>query len=579
MSVLQLVFFAVAAAKVPFEHAKNPSYRTTKVSVDDILAALPRRLEAANDLYFHAEDNYPTTDNNFWVFGVDGVVIYTNEGDEVRRMAYNEICKPTSYEWPTGSGVWYSYYGCDFYSAVTDGEKYIFVAKDENGGKIAVFSYFGLYLGQYETCRWPVGLDYAPHRNEVWVHCFSPLTEDGGHVDVMSVGAWGLNHPAIPLPNQTLDGHTHGWVELDAMSPDHAWATTREHPYIAKVNVHTHKVSTFDVSHLGCGAVNLMAVSWRNKHLYTKCHVCCTCGLTEDADVYEDCSLWPEYTTNFTRVDGTTGFGYCGIGCDGSPPDTVGLIEFDTVTETVVGTHYWPEFGSGDPYSSPDGQFIVMSSPDGHTVKILMVGENGELSDDDDAADVYTGFSEGSHKDTLWVRGDKYELVLFGSNDENYLVAEDLHNILAGGEAASPKTITLSDSTESTAVTGRWGSRSMAWAEGTKYVMACAQAAQELYLVDVNSMKVEKTISSVNNTFVIHVKSPDESTKGKDGDDGKDEGRVFGIIALAISGLCLLLSLLVLAFVLHKIRTMQPFANTGNKYEHAMYPDKQVDHL
>eukprot|EP00630_Chrysocystis_fragilis_P003942 CAMPEP_0197394632 /NCGR_PEP_ID=MMETSP1165-20131217/5634_1 /TAXON_ID=284809 /ORGANISM="Chrysocystis fragilis, Strain CCMP3189" /LENGTH=578 /DNA_ID=CAMNT_0042920355 /DNA_START=13 /DNA_END=1749 /DNA_ORIENTATION=- len=572
-------FLALAAAKVPFGVTKNPTYKTKKVAVDDILAALPRRLEAANDLYYHAQENYPATNDNFWVFGVDGVFIYTNEGEEVMRMTYNEICKRTWYEWPTGSGNWYTYYGCDFYSAVTDGSEYVFVAKDENGGKIAVFTYFGLYLGQYETCRWPVGLDYSPHRHEVWVHCYSPTTEDGGFVDVMSVGAWGLNHPAIPLPNQTLDDHTHGWIELDAMTPDYAWATTREHPYIAKINVHTHEVSTYDVSHLGCGAVNQMAVSWRNKHLYTKCHVCCTCGLNDEAEVYEDCSLWPEYIRNFTRVDGTTDWGYCGIACDGSEPDTVGLIEFDTLTGTVVGTHYWPEFGSGDPVSSSDGQFIVMTSPAGDSVKILKVGENGELSNDDDAADVYTGFTDGAHQDTLWILEDKYELVLFSSNDENYLVVEDLHEVLAGGEAESPKTITLSDATTSTAIADRWYKRSMAWAEGTDKVMVGGAAAEELYIVSLDSMKVEKTIPAVNNTFIIHVKSPDdESKKGEDGDDGKDEGRVFGIIALAISAFCLLLTCFVLAFVLRKLRTFQLFAETA-EYQRSMYTNtKQVDH-
>lgn len=303
----------------------------------------------------------------------------------------------------------------------------------------------------------------------------------------------------------------------------------------------------------------------------------------DGADVQEEC--WPGYAVNFTRVDGTTGYGYCGIGCDGSPPDTVGLLEFDTVTNKVVATHYWPEFGSGDPYSSPDGEFITMSAPKNDRVKILRVGKNGEPSDDNAAFDVFTGFSEGAHRDTLWVRNDQYDLALFGSNDENYLVVAEVRPFRTGqgGSVSAPETITLSDKTESTAVSGRWGSRSMAWADGTDYVMTCAQAGQELYLVNLRTMQVDKTISNVNNTFVIHVHHLGETVepmKGEDGDNGKDRGRILGIVALAVSIFCLILTFLLLAVVVTKLHKIENFAKEthfGTAHDSAeMKSEKQV---
>mmetsp|Transcript_24745 Transcript_24745/g.76431 ORF Transcript_24745/g.76431 Transcript_24745/m.76431 type:complete len:101 (-) Transcript_24745:44-346(-) len=69
------------------------------------------------------------------------------------------------------------------------------------------------------------------------------------------------------------------------MTPDYAWATTREHPYLAKINVHTKKVETIDMSHVGCTAL----VSSRNHYLYYNCRVCCSCGV--DGDTGAACSF------------------------------------------------------------------------------------------------------------------------------------------------------------------------------------------------------------------------------------------------------------------------------------------------
>lgn len=48
--------------------------------------------------------------------------------------------------------------------------------------------------------------------------------------------------------------------------------------------------------------------------------------------------------------------GVCGGSCAGvSGIDTIGVYEFDTVSETVISTHVMKEGFGGDPYPSPDG--------------------------------------------------------------------------------------------------------------------------------------------------------------------------------------------------------------------------------
>lgn len=52
---------------------------------------------------------------------------------------------------------------------------------------------------------------------------------------------------------------------------------------------------------------------------------------------------------------GTTQNGFCGR-CDGIPNvDTLGVYEFDTESETIIGSHVMEEGVGGDPFPSPDG--------------------------------------------------------------------------------------------------------------------------------------------------------------------------------------------------------------------------------
>ena len=73
--------------------------------------------------------------------------------------------------------------------------------------------------------------------------------------------------------------------------------------------------------------------------------------------------------------------GQCGR-CDGvAGVDTLGVYEFDTVSETFVGNHLMPSGVGGDPFSSPDGKFIVLVGRNGgEKLRFLRTGSNGEPS-------------------------------------------------------------------------------------------------------------------------------------------------------------------------------------------------------
>jgi len=120
-----------------------------------------------------------------------------------------------------------------------------------------------------------------------------------------------------------------------------------------------------------------LAFSPKNGHMFARSEVCCTCGF-EGADTFE-CGRYG--SLNIT-VEGKTMEGQCGRHCQGGPADTVGVIEIDTNTDTVVGTHKFagtaPVYA---PIASPDGELVILFGLDGgKTVELLETGESGQKS-------------------------------------------------------------------------------------------------------------------------------------------------------------------------------------------------------
>lgn len=75
--------------------------------------------------------------------------------------------------------------------------------------------------------------------------------------------------------------------------------------------------------------------------------------------------------------------GACGSECEGTTADTIGVYEYDTVTDTFIGSFNVKEgtgFGA-DPISSPDGKYVLLLPNDGgQFVRVIKAGANGQQS-------------------------------------------------------------------------------------------------------------------------------------------------------------------------------------------------------
>ena len=120
-----------------------------------------------------------------------------------------------------------------------------------------------------------------------------------------------------------------------------------------------------------------MTYSPKNGHIYVRADVCCTCGFA-GAD-YSECG---RYGSENITVNGVMKEGMCGRHCTGGPTDTIGIYEFDTNTDTVVGSHAFIGRAPVDaPFASRDGEHIVIFGMNGgETVQILKAGEPGVAS-------------------------------------------------------------------------------------------------------------------------------------------------------------------------------------------------------
>merc|ERR1712176_1712548 len=102
--------------------------------------------------------------------------------------------------------------------------------------------------------------------------------------------------------------------------------------------------------------------------------------------------------------------GQCGHRCDGiKSVDNVGIFEYDTANDTIVGTHTLEDGSGADPYVSPDGEYVFMFGHNGGTsIRVLKAGESGMKSTVH--ADLVLGFNtSGVMADYVWVGGSEYE--------------------------------------------------------------------------------------------------------------------------------------------------------------------------
>jgi len=251
--------------------------------------------------------------------------------------------------------------------------------------------------------------------------------------------------------------------------------------------------------------VTHMEYSPANKHLFLRSYVCCSCGF-ERADLGTSCpdniqKMNVTVSTGPNLSDGVPGV--CGEPCEGSPADTLGVYEYDTVSGKFLITHVDTAERAADPYVDPSGQFVILIPNDGDvTLSILGTRENGEVSSLL-ANTIQTGFPTDKEKkaiyDVCFVQSEYFDVVVFTSNLSEYVVITNLYKLRQGIQQVDSTKIYLSSMGDE--FQPGESKRSCAWAFGANVWISTPDTG-DIHIIDLNEEKVTKQFVFENPMFM-----------------------------------------------------------------------------
>lgn len=178
----------------------------------------------------------------------------------------------------------------------------------------------------------------------------------------------------------------------------------------------------------------------------------------------------------------------------------MGVIEFDTKTDTIVGNHNF--VGSAPvyaPFSSPDGEYIILFGIDGgQTVEILKAGESGSksqiahtLSLDFNATNVE---EEGVFNDFAYIQMNGMNCFVVSSASDYKVAIVDMDTL-------EVSYVMLKD----VPFTGKKRNRQVEWAEGTSYVWIGGRQDDEAYVIDLETKELIQTFTDVDARKILSV--------------------------------------------------------------------------
>jgi len=473
-----------------------------------LLALLPLAALAVPqpaDVWYHTQLNIGPT---MWGFGATGIKMYSIDGTEiVKSLSSFDICDPYSRSQDTPGS------NCGWYDYATDGKKYVYASTYSMGAGVHVYSIdTGEFVTAIPTCGTPLNLDYHPGREELTVRCAS-----GPHIDYISTNALSFRSELTDF-NLTAGSRGYGRQIMDSTLGNFGYATLYNSPTLYKIDLNTREPSQeFDLP----GVVGLYDMSYSavNKHIFLRTRVCCTCGEGYDTS---SCgrgtpSSWDDVTqygpfVGQTGVNGTSLNATCGGGCEGSTADTIGLYEWDTVTETVVGQHNLAKgYGGANPFSSSSGEYTMMFGSDGgESLRILKSGQNGEKSTV--YADIPVDFAGASNprsdsiRDFAFIKDDTREIGIFVTGSDSDILLVDLSS-----QPVQWKKLPLNQDGSNSAP---GASRTIEWAVGSNFVWVGGVGADstEQYILDVPSANIDdivvkKTIPDTESTRFVYVEN------------------------------------------------------------------------
>ena len=191
-----------------------------------------------------------------WGFTGDNVTIYSPDGSSILKVT------------DVGVGA---------FDVASDGHKYVWASS--TSGYVSAYSIdTGDFVTTIPSCNTPLTMDYVPSREEMWLRCTQPGSNDegAGHIDVFSVNNIGAEADQVLLfNNSAVRGY--GRHIVDSSLGNFGYATVFNRPFLFKYDLVTKQVvAEFPLvnSH---GAYD-SAYSANNKHIYLRARVCCTCG-------------------------------------------------------------------------------------------------------------------------------------------------------------------------------------------------------------------------------------------------------------------------------------------------------------
>jgi len=451
------------------------------------------------DIYYNERDEKGPS---MWIMTSSGLKLYSPNGEVMKKEIVDIPGCPIDEEGEPA---------CTFFDMKSDGHKYVygaFAARSQGASRIDVFDIdTGDYVTYMPTCETPLDLDYHPNTYQMWVNC-AGKDETDGHIDRFFVNALHAEMETVDLGVTDKSRHYGRMESHSAMSPmgyvSHYFSNK-----LYQVDLAVGEMSAEIPLPLSQGSYEL-AYSPKNKHIFVRVRVSCTCGF-EGADL-ESCGRFGAITGDvLTGPNAGTGLNISSStgACEGSPADSIGVYEIDTKTNDIVGQHNILEgtgFGA-EPYSSPDGEYIVLLANDGgQNIRVIMPGDNGAVSTE--YIDVLVDF-EGGRPGTLnvndfaFMNKDGKTIMVVGSKTDNNVALVDM-------DASPPfiRKIRLTQAEESTG----GGNRQVEWAHGTDYVWINGGETDEAYVIEVPDLDVaranlHRTITVEDSSKLMFVKN------------------------------------------------------------------------
>mmetsp|Transcript_10692 Transcript_10692/g.17248 ORF Transcript_10692/g.17248 Transcript_10692/m.17248 type:complete len:582 (+) Transcript_10692:74-1819(+) len=434
-----------------------------------------------------------------WMFSPNGVQVYTPDGSqEVSSIAPDQACHDIGT--PDEPNL-----RCYWADAISDGHKYVWATVWRGHDVVDVFHMdTGKLIGSFGTCGAPRDLDYHPLREEIWVHCSDFSDMESSHMDVFSSASPSAAAETRVMLHNNTEARSYGKLVVHDSLGDVAFSTVYGQSYIYRINLAekvVEKSISIDNGNPKLSGLYEMAYNPKNRHLYVRSQVCCTCGF-EGADTLE-CG---RYGTANVTVDGVEYQGQCGRHCAGGPADTIGVFEFDTVGEKLIGNHaFVGSSGVDTPFTSPDGEFVIFFGLNGgKQIDILKPGANGEMSmayktlDMDFNSTIAEDIS--AFDDFAWVQTADKNLFVVASATDFKLALVDMSQ-----SDPAVEYITLSDKTFGP--DDRIRDRQIEWVQGSNYVWVSGRTEAQVYVVDIVKKEVVKTFTDVEANKLVSVKS------------------------------------------------------------------------